>query len=128
MRAYAYTLVTTAIVLAFALAEWLAERYLSDRSRAASTAVEIAIVLVAALVFRPIHQRVEKAAESAFYKRKHQALAALVVREPPLIWRDRAADDAQSARMRLLDDLLQALFDGDRIVLVRILLNVVHAK
>lgn len=77
MRAYAYTLVTTAIVLVFAVTEWLAERYLSDRSRAASTAVEIAIVLVAALVFRPIHQRAEKAVESAFYKRQHQALAAL---------------------------------------------------
>jgi hypothetical protein len=77
MHAYAFTLVTTAIVLLFALTEWAAERYLSEHSRAASTAIEIAIVLVAALVFRPIHQRVESAVESAFTKRKRHALAAL---------------------------------------------------
>ncbi len=61
----------------FALAEWATERYFSDRSRAASTAIEVCIVLVAAVVFRPIHQRVEAALEAAFYKRKRQALAAL---------------------------------------------------
>jgi hypothetical protein len=31
MRAYAYTLVTTVIVLIFALAEWGAERFISER-------------------------------------------------------------------------------------------------
>ena len=77
MRAYAYTLVTTAVVLVFALAEWATERYVSEHSRAASTAIEIAIVLVLAIVFRPIHQRVETAVEAAFYKRKHHALTAL---------------------------------------------------
>jgi predicted ATPase len=77
VRAYAYTLVTTAIVLVFALAEWATERYVSEHSRAASTAIEIAIVLVAALVFRPIHQRVEDAVEAAFTKRKRHALAAI---------------------------------------------------
>ena len=77
MRAYAYTLVTTAIVLVFALAEWGAERFISERSRAASTAVEISIVIIAALVFRPVHQRVDHAIESAFYKRKRETLAAL---------------------------------------------------
>jgi predicted ATPase len=77
VRALALTLVTTAIVLVFALAEWGTERYFSDRSRAASTAIEIAIVLIAALVFRPIHQRIEAAVESAFYRRKRQSLAAL---------------------------------------------------
>jgi len=77
IRALAYTLVTTTIVLVFALAEWGTERFFSERSRAASTAIEIAIVLIAALVFRPIHQRIEAAVESAFYKRKHQSLAAL---------------------------------------------------
>lgn len=77
MRAYAYTLVTTAIVLVFALAEWVAEKYVAEHSRAAGLALEIAIVLVAALIVRPIHQRVEKAVDEAFYRRKHQALAAL---------------------------------------------------
>ncbi len=77
MRALAYTCVTTAIVLLFALAEWGAERLMSERSRAASTAVEIAIVLVATLLFRPVHQRVEEAIETAFNRRKHHALAAL---------------------------------------------------
>lgn len=76
-RTYAYTLVTTAVVLIFALAEWATERYVSEHSRAASTAIEIAIVLVAALVFRPIHQRVEAAVEDAFTKRKRHALAAI---------------------------------------------------
>src|SRR5579872_6793285 len=77
MRAYAYTLVTTSIVLVFALAEWGAERFISERSRAASTAVEIAIVIIAALVFRPVHQRVDQAIEAAFNKKKRQALASL---------------------------------------------------
>jgi predicted ATPase len=77
MRAYAYTLVTTAIVLAFALAEWGAERFISERSRAASTAIEISIVVIAALVFRPVHERVDRAIESAFSKKKREALAAL---------------------------------------------------
>ncbi len=77
MRAYAYTLATTGIVLAFALTEWGAERFISERSRAASTAVEISIVIIAALAFRPVHQRVDQAIESAFSKKKRQALAAL---------------------------------------------------
>jgi predicted ATPase len=77
MRAYAYTLVTTAIVLTFALAEWGAERFISERSRAASTAIEIFIVVIAALVFRPVHERVDRAIESAFNKKKREALAAL---------------------------------------------------
>jgi len=76
-QTYAYALVTTAIVLIFALAEWGAEGFVSHWSRAASTLLEIAIVLVATLVFRPIHQRVESAVEKAFYRRKHHALEAL---------------------------------------------------
>lgn len=77
LRAYAFTLVTTAVVLMFALAEWAAEKYVADRSRTAGVALEVAIVLIAAVVFRPVHQRVEAAVERAFYKRKHEALAAL---------------------------------------------------
>jgi predicted ATPase len=73
----AYTAVTTAIVLLLALAEWATEKLVSDRSRAASTAIEICIVLAGTLVFRPIHQRVEAALEAAFHRRKHHALAAL---------------------------------------------------
>lgn len=43
----------------FALAEWLTEKYVADRSRVASTA----IVLVGTLVFWPIHEGVETAVE-----------------------------------------------------------------
>ncbi len=74
---YAYTAVTTAIVLLLALAEWATEKLVSDRSRAASTAIEICVVLVGTLVFRPVHQRVEAALDAAFHRRKHHALAAL---------------------------------------------------
>ncbi|HUN29033.1 MAG TPA: GAF domain-containing protein, partial [Alphaproteobacteria bacterium] len=74
---YAYTAITTAIVLVLALAEWATEKLVADRSRAASTAIEICIVLAGTLVFRPIHQRVEAAIEAAFHRRKHHALAAL---------------------------------------------------
>ncbi|MBV9271767.1 MAG: GAF domain-containing protein [Candidatus Eremiobacteraeota bacterium] len=77
VRAYAFTAVTTAVVLLFAMAEWATERLVSGHSRAVSTAIEVSIVLVAALVFRPIHQRVEGFIEAAFYRRKHLALAAL---------------------------------------------------
>ena len=77
MRTYAYGVVTTAIVLVFALAEWWAEKYVSDRSRLAGTAVEISIVVLAALAFRPIHQRVEGAVEAAFTKRRREAREAL---------------------------------------------------
>ena len=76
-RAYAYTLVTTVVVLVFALGEWWTEKYIADRSRFASTAIELAIVLLATLAFRPIHQRAEGAIEAAFTKRRRQALEAL---------------------------------------------------
>ncbi len=76
-RAVAFTLVTTAIVLALALAEWGTERVVSSHSREASTAIEIAIVLIAALVFRPVHRKLEELTEAAFYYRKRQALASV---------------------------------------------------
>ncbi len=76
-RLYAYAAVTTGIVLLLALAEWATEKLVSDRSRAASTAIEICIVLAGSLVFRPVHQRIEAAVEAAFHRRKHHALAAL---------------------------------------------------
>jgi predicted ATPase len=77
IRAYVFTGVTTAIVLAFALAEWATERFVAAHSRTASTAIEIAIVLAATLIFRPLHQRVEAAVEAAFYRKKREALEAL---------------------------------------------------
>lgn len=77
VRTYAFSAVTTAIVLVFAVAEWAVERYISDRSRAASVTIEIAIVIFAALLFRPVHRRTEAWVEAAFYRRRHQALAAL---------------------------------------------------
>ena len=78
LRAYAYGLVTTATVLVFALAESGTEKFVSDRSRFAGTAIEIAIVLVAALAFRPIHQRIEALIEAAFTKRRREAREALL--------------------------------------------------
>jgi predicted ATPase len=72
-QAYVYALVTTGIVLLFALAEWWTEKYVSDHSRVASTA----IVLVGTLVFRPIHERVEAAVEEVFTKRRREAREAL---------------------------------------------------
>ena len=77
LRAYAYGLVTTVIVLLFAFAEWWTEKYVADRSRLAGAAIEISIVLVATLVFRPIHRRVEAAVEAAFTKRRREAHEAL---------------------------------------------------
>ncbi|MDP9018597.1 MAG: hypothetical protein M3N19_09780, partial [Candidatus Eremiobacteraeota bacterium] len=77
LRAYAYGLVTSSIVLLFAFGEWWSEKYISDRSRFASTAIEISIVLLAALAFRPIHQRVEAAVEAAFTKRRREARDAV---------------------------------------------------
>jgi predicted ATPase len=76
-QVYAYTAVVTAIVLLLALVEWATEKFASDHSRAAGTAIEIGIVLIGTLVFRPIHQRIEAAVEDAFNRRKHHALAAL---------------------------------------------------
>ncbi|HEY7981340.1 MAG TPA: NB-ARC domain-containing protein, partial [Candidatus Eremiobacteraceae bacterium] len=77
IRAYVFTCVTTVIVLAFALAEWGTERFVADRSRTASTAIELAILFAATLVFRPVHQRVEAVVEAAFNRRKRRALDAL---------------------------------------------------
>ena len=53
LRAYAYGLVTTVVVLLFAFAEYWTEKYVADRSRIAGTTIEIAIVLVATLAVSP---------------------------------------------------------------------------
>ncbi|HTV93177.1 MAG TPA: NB-ARC domain-containing protein [Verrucomicrobiae bacterium] len=76
-QVYAYTAVTTGIVLLLALAEWATEKFVSDHSRSAGIAIEIGIVLIGTLAFRPIHRRVEEAVEGAFNRRKRHALAAL---------------------------------------------------
>jgi predicted ATPase len=76
-RAYAYTAVSTVVVLVFALAEWAAERFVAEHSRVAGVAIEISIVLLAAIAFRPLHRRVEAAIDAAFSRRKRQALSAL---------------------------------------------------
>jgi hypothetical protein len=64
-------------VLTFALAEWGTERYVSDHSRIASSAIEIAIVLVATFAFRPLHQRVDGAIEAAFTRKRRAMQQAL---------------------------------------------------
>ncbi len=76
-RAYAYGLVTTALVLVFALAESETERYVTDRSRLAGRTIEITILLLAALAFRPLHRRIELLIEAAFTKRRREAREAL---------------------------------------------------
>ncbi len=76
-RAYAYGLVTTALVLVFALAERETEMYVSDRSRLAGRAIEITIALLATLAFRPLHRRIESLIEAAFTKRRREAREAL---------------------------------------------------
>jgi len=77
LRAYAYGLVTTVLLLLFAFAEWWTAKYIADRSRFAGTLIEISIVLVAALAFRPIHRRIERAVEAAFTKRRREARETL---------------------------------------------------
>ncbi len=77
VRAYAYSLVTTLLVLVLAVAEWGTERYVSDHSREAGTAIEIGIVIVAALIFRPVHKWAEAAVEAIFHRRQRLALAGL---------------------------------------------------
>ncbi len=76
-RAYAFGLVTTLIFVGLVLAERVAEKYISDRSRLAGAAVEITIVVLAALVFRPLHRRVDQMIEAAFTKRRREAREAL---------------------------------------------------
>lgn len=76
-RAYAYGLVSTALVLVFALAERETEIYVTDRSRLAGRAIEISIALLAALAFRPFHRRIESLIEAAFTKRRREAREAL---------------------------------------------------
>lgn len=77
LRAYAIGLVTAALIVVFAIAESLTERYISDHSRLAGTAIELTIVAVAALVFSPLHKRVEAFIEAALNKRRREARAAL---------------------------------------------------
>ncbi|MBV8149072.1 MAG: GAF domain-containing protein, partial [Candidatus Eremiobacteraeota bacterium] len=77
MRAYAAGLVTAALVVVFAIAESLTERYVSDHSRLAGSAIELTIVALAALAFSPLHKRVESLIEAAFTKRRREAREAL---------------------------------------------------
>jgi predicted ATPase len=76
-RAYAFGLVTTALVLAFALAEWETEAFVTDHSPLVGRAVEITIVLLLALAFSPLEKRVELLVEAAFTKRRREAREAL---------------------------------------------------
>jgi predicted ATPase len=77
LRAFIYTLLTTATVLLFTLAKWAIERFISEHNRNASVAIELGIVLVLALLVRPAHTIVEEAIEAAFYRRRRQAVAAM---------------------------------------------------
>ncbi|MBV8721870.1 MAG: hypothetical protein JO277_06955 [Candidatus Eremiobacteraeota bacterium] len=77
LRAYAYGLVTTILFLVFAVTESLTEGYVAQHSRVAGTLIEIAIVVVLALLFRPLHNRVDGWIEHAFTKRRKEARDAL---------------------------------------------------
>jgi predicted ATPase len=76
-RTYAFGLVTTTLVLVFALAEWETEIFVTGHSPLVGRAVEIAIVLLAALAFSPLEKRVERLVEAAFTKRRREAREAL---------------------------------------------------
>lgn len=73
VRSFIYGAVTTATVLVFALAEWWTAKVVTDLSRVASTAIEIALVLVAAIAFRPMHRWVEASLEAAFTRARREA-------------------------------------------------------
>ncbi|MBV8655831.1 MAG: hypothetical protein JO160_07260, partial [Candidatus Eremiobacteraeota bacterium] len=77
LRAYAYGVVTTILFLVFAVTESLTEGYVAQHSRVAGTLIEIAIVVVLALLFRPLHNRVDGWIEHAFTKRRKEARDAL---------------------------------------------------
>jgi len=99
LRAYSLALVSTGIVLLFAFAEWWTNKYISDRWRFAGTTIEIAIALVAAVAFRPIHQSVERAVEAAFTKRRREAREALVRLRRELT----SFNDAQQVLRRVIE-------------------------
>ena len=82
---YINWLVATAVVLVFALAEWWTEKSVSYYSRAETTAIEIAIVLIGTLAFRPIHERVDRFIENALTRRERRARAQIykLARELP---------------------------------------------
>jgi predicted ATPase len=99
LRAYALGFVTAAIFVIFALAESLTERYVSAHSRLAGTTIELAIVALAALAFRPLHRRIEQFVEAALTKRRREARAALARLQKELT----SFSDAQQLLGRVID-------------------------
>ncbi len=77
LRAYAYGVVTTTLFLIFAVTESLTENFVAGHSRAAGTIIEIGIVVVLALAFRPFHRWVDESIEAAFTRRRREARDAL---------------------------------------------------
>ncbi|HZY98671.1 MAG TPA: NB-ARC domain-containing protein, partial [Candidatus Baltobacteraceae bacterium] len=77
LRTYAFGLVSAVVVATFAIGETLTENFVSAHSRAAGTAIELAIVAIGALALRPLHSRVEAFVEAAFTKRRREAREAL---------------------------------------------------
>jgi predicted ATPase len=77
LRAYAFGLVSAVVVATFAIGETLTENFVSAHSRAVGTAIELAIVAIGALAFRPFHSRVESFIEAIFTKRRREAREAL---------------------------------------------------
>lgn len=66
-RVYALGLVTTALLVTFALAEFATEKYISDRSRVAGT-IEVTIVVMLALAYRPVHRPIEQLVEAPYVR------------------------------------------------------------
>ena len=77
LRAYAYGVVATTLFLIVAVTESLTESFVSAHSRTAGTVIEIGIVIVLALAFRPFHRWVDESIEAAFTRRRREARAAL---------------------------------------------------
>ncbi len=108
-------LATTVVVLIFALLEWWTEKKVSDYSRAATTAIELAIVLAATLAFRPIHQRVDRGVEAMLSRRQRRAREQLykLTRELPSF-----SDSAQLMR-RVLEGVDHYLHAGGSAIYLR---------
>jgi len=70
LRAYAYGVVTTSLVLIIAVTESLAESFVASRSRTAGTILEVAIIVAITLAIRPFHRWVDESIEAAFTRRR----------------------------------------------------------
>lgn len=76
-RALVLGLVSAIIFAPFALAEWIASRYLETNTWTANAAVSAIMVLVIAASLRSIHQHAKRAVNDLFFRARKNRLAAL---------------------------------------------------